>query len=151
MDNDIILDDASQNSQIVITSQAKSFLKETASWAQFLAIIGFIGLGFLVLVGISMNYIMGSLGDTEAFGFYPTTYLTAFYLILALLYFFPVLNLYRFASNTKQALRTNDTQKLTEALGYLKSHYKIIGLITATFMALYILMIVGIGVAGTMF
>ena len=47
-----ILDKDFSNSDLVISTQSKNSLKYTAKWASFLAIVGFVTLGLLVLVGL---------------------------------------------------------------------------------------------------
>ena len=39
-----------QLEQLTLTSASKSFLKETAKWTQFLAILGFVFIGFYARV-----------------------------------------------------------------------------------------------------
>lgn len=40
----------SGNSNLQLTAQSQSFLKETAKWAYFLSILGFVGIGLLILL-----------------------------------------------------------------------------------------------------
>lgn len=126
-----------------ISTQAKSFLRETAKWANFLSILGFIGIGFIVLAIIAFL----SLGTNSIFGNSIDPGLDTFegflvaiiYILVGLFYFFPIYYLNRFAANMKNALNRNDNQRLTEAFGYLKSHYKFIGIFTIIILGIYIL------------
>jgi hypothetical protein len=136
-----ILDDQHSN-QLFITQAAKASLKTAASWSFFLAILGFIGVGFLVLAGLMMGAMSGALSgmlaESGAFPF-PVWILSFFYFAMAALYFFPMLYLFKFASNMKSALASDSTPRLTEAFVNLGRHYKILGIMIIAFFALYIL------------
>ena len=135
------------NFELQFTETAKGFLKETAKWAYFLSIIGFIGVGFLVVFALAIGTMMGaasSFGNSfAAFGAMGATFITVLYLVMAILYFFPVYFLNRFASNLKAAFRDNDTVLLTKSLEFLKSHYKFLGISTIVFIGFYLLAIFG--------
>ena len=48
-------------SQLNINEEIKSYLRETSNWTFFLSILGFIGLGFILLIGIFVTAMSGSL------------------------------------------------------------------------------------------
>lgn len=138
--------------EMKLSESAKDFLKETAKWAYFLSILGFIGIGFIIFAALfagtlfstmsKMNPAMGAMGSS--FGI-----VMAFvYFLIAVLYFFPVYYLNKFALNAKRAFKNNDSETLTTSLEYLKSHYKYIGIMTLVVFSLYLLMFVGMIVAG---
>ena len=133
----------SEPAGLSINDQAFRFLKETAKWCSFLSIIGFIGIGILVIIAIFFGAMMASLssmgssnGLNAALG---GGFFTGLYLIMAALYFFPVYYLYKFSVNMKKALYTNDDDVLATAFEKLKSHYKFLGILTIVILSLYIL------------
>lgn len=139
-------------SKLDISTQAISFLKETAKWAQFLAIVGFIFIGLMVIAAFSMGAIFSSIpmvgssmGDNMLSGF--GWMVTVIYLIFAVIYFMPVYYLFKFSSNMKVAIQNNDTVVMTESFNYLKKHYRFIGILTIIFLSLYLFFIL-IGVLG---
>lgn len=128
------------------------FLKETSKWSYFLAVIGFIGIGLMILVGIIVTVSMGlsSFNSTyQEFGM-NMTYFGLIYIVLAVIYFFPVLYLFNFSRKLKTALASNDMASLTEAFSNLKSHYKFIGILAIVVVSLYILAFVFAIMAGMM-
>ena len=157
MDNPTVLDnDFRSASGLHVDDIAKSYLAETAKWGKFLAIVGFITVGLMVIAAIGMlifGTALSSAPGMEAtpFAAFGGGLFGLFYLLFAAFYFFPSLYLYRFSDRTKRALATNDTPVLTNALGNLKSLYKFIGITTAVFVGLYALglvfMLVGGGIA----
>ncbi|MBF4465609.1 DUF5362 family protein [Flavobacterium sp. LC2016-12] len=138
--------------ELQLDESAKDFLKETAKWAYFLSIIGFVGIGLLVVIAIfagtffslMSNSVPGMAAAGGSFGIM----FSIIYLIMALLYFFPVYFLNKFASNAKKAFRDNDSEALTNSFGYLKSHYKFIGILTVILLALYGVVLVFAVIAG---
>lgn len=120
-----------------ISRQSESFLKETAKWARFLSILGFIGIGLIVLLAFFIGAFMNMMGGGSLP--FPPAIFSFLYLLVAALYFFPVLYLFRFANYTRQALRTGDQATLDDAFSNIKSHYKFIGILAAVFVGLYVL------------
>ena len=72
--------------------------------------------------------------------------MTGIYLVLALIYVFPVLYLFKFSTKMKSPLQTKDNEVLANAFKNLKSHYKFIGVFTIITLSLYILVIVFAGI-----
>lgn len=127
-----------------LSDESRANLNETAGWAKFLAIIGFIAVGFMVLVSFSIGTFFSMMPMSEELPFPPAIF-SVIYLGLALLYFFPVLYLYKFATRMKDALRASSQGALEEALANIKSHYKFLGIMTIVLIGLYVLgFIVGV-------
>ena len=152
MEQDQLLD-TNFSIEFGITSEIRAFLSEIARWANFLAIIGFVIIGLLVLIAIfagSLFSMMSSqVPEAEYIDGYVGGIVTVIYLIFAAIYVFPVLYLYRFASNMKIALRTDNQEALSSSFENLKSHYKFIGIfmmITLGFYAFF-LFLFAIGLA----
>jgi uncharacterized membrane protein len=123
-----------------INDEIKLYLKETAKWAKFLAIIGYIGIGFLVLFSLFMLFGMTALaGMFEAL---PLSLMGIIYLLMALLYYFPVNYLNKFANKAKRALADNDQDEINLAFKNLKSMFKFMGILTIVVLCLYALIIV---------
>lgn len=134
-----------------LSQTAINYLKETAKWAKFLSIVGFVFLGLLGILSFSMIIGFSSMsrfgsgigaGLGVGMGF-------AYFLIIAL-YFFPIYFLYKFSAKTKQALETRNNAMLTEGLENLKSHYKFIGILTIIVLSFYALAI-ALGGLGALF
>lgn len=129
-----------ENFEMQLTSDSKDFLREAAKWAYFLSILGFVFVGLFVIIGLFMGTALSTLSSRSA-GMLPASFFSAIYIIMAALYFFPVLYLYRFGSNVKRAFSSNDTEALTQGLKGLKSHYKFVGILAIIMISFYILAI----------
>lgn len=136
-----------ENFELHLSNQSKEFLRETAKWAYLLAIVGFVFIGLMIVLGIFMGTMMSSLETPASI---PGALLSVFYIGISLVYLFPVLYLYRFASKMKKAFAENNNEDLEEGFKNLKSHYKFIGVATLLLVGIYgILFLVGIFSAAT--
>lgn len=138
--------------ELQFTEQAQRFYSETAKWATFLSIIGFLGSAFMVLIGLVM-FAMGSaigsgMGNSPMAGMFSGGLFGGFYLVFALINFFPAYYMYKFASKAKAALNNNDTATLTESFENLKSYFKFTGIAVIVVIALYALIIIGVVIVG---
>ncbi|MBG7612912.1 hypothetical protein IU405_11705 [Polaribacter sp. BAL334] len=128
--------------ELKLTSEAKGYLKETANWAFFLSIIGFIGIGILVIIALFASTIMGSMPQTQQLPFDMGKMVAIIYLVLAAIYLFPVYYLMQFANKMKAALSLKEDAILTESFQMLKSHYKFMGVFTIIIISLYAMIFV---------
>lgn len=140
--------------ELHLDESAKDFLRETAKWAYFLSILGYIGIGLIVIIAVFAGAIFSTLGSTVpgmgSMGGSLGLMMGVVYFVIAAIYFFPVYYLNKFAVNAKRAFRENDSEALTNSFEYLKSHYKFIGIFTLSIMILYGLILV-FAVLGALF
>ncbi len=70
------------------------------------------------------------------------------YLVMIVVYFFPIYYLFQFSSKMKKAIDQKDTITFAEATGFLKNHFQFIGICAIVVLSLYVLgIVVGIGAA----
>ena len=139
---------------LIIDWRSKEFLKETAKWTKFLAILGFVGIGLMVLGSLVMLFAPSSLMSNGDFPFGGQIFMMLLYLAFAVLYYFPISYLYQFSENTKKAIENNDNNAIRDAFEFLKSHYKFMGILTIILLAFYAIIIfiglIGAGAAAMM-
>jgi hypothetical protein len=132
-----------------INPEMLPILDEMRKWTMFIAIIGFVGIGFLVIMAFSIGTIMEMSQQDMPF---PGYTFTIIYLLLAVLYFFPVLYLYKFSVNLKKSLEDSSSDILLAAFAHLKAHYKFIGILCIIMLTFYVVaFIVGIFGGAMMF
>lgn len=121
--------------------EINDYLLETAKWGKFLAIMGYIGMGFMIIAGIFMmvglSLLKGFSGEVA-----PTSIIGLVYFVIAALYFFPVTYLYRFSTQIKEALYLKNEQSLTYGFQNLKSLFKFMGIFTIVILSIYVLAII---------
>ena len=123
---------------ITITNASQQNLKEAGRWANFLAIVGFVMLGLMVLGAIAM-FALGSilpLGSGVSAGAAGVVYI-----LMAALYFFPTYYLYQFSSKIKVGLKSTSQQDVDEAFQNLKSMFKFVGILMIIVLSIYVIMI----------
>lgn len=145
---------------LTIDANSKSHLGEAAKWAKFLAVVGFIMCALILLLGIFAASFLGMMGNRYGgddfgdsnmgiAGLGPL--LSVIYICIALLYFFPCLFLFRFATFMKKAIAGGEQEILNKSFQNLKIMFRFVGILTIivlTFYAIGLLMMLATGAAG---
>lgn len=146
MEHEII--DNNFGSGTTLSPEAIGYLKTAGKWGKFIAIMGFIGIGLMVLMGVVMGTVLNNIPGAPA-GF-PMAMFSGLYLVLAIINFFPTLYLYRFSSHIVNGLEANSPLDVTTAFSNLKSLLKFIGILIIVIIAIYLLIFIGAILAGSM-
>ncbi|MGA1977713.1 MAG: hypothetical protein ABSG89_07635 [Bacteroidales bacterium] len=120
-------------------------LNTTRKWTMFLSILGFIGIGLIVIIGLGAGIFMTAFKTSHSFLGRSEWLVSFFILVFAVIYFFPVLFLFRFSKYTSNAVQSLDRDEMKKALKNLKSYYVYIGILLIIVLALYVIMIAGMG------
>lgn len=134
---------------LVLNDQAIAALRESAKWCMFLSILGFIGIAFMIIAGLFMSVAMSAMPDNPELGSAMgplgaiKAYFGIMYIVIAALYFFPIYYLFKYATGTKRALESSNSDVLSDALVNLKSHHKFLGITAIVVISLYIVIIIG--------
>ena len=136
--------------QLTLNGRSKSFIRETAKWAKFLSIVGFVGMGLLLIGSFFVGNIYKDLPQAQMLPFDMSIFMTVYFIVIALIYFFPIYYLYQFSIKMKTALLTKNDDTLSDAFEVLKSHYKFIGVFTIIILSLYVLLFL-VGILGAAF
>ena len=115
----------------------KAHLTEAARWARFLAIVGMIGLALMILFGIFGSAMLFSTAGSfdgnygaSGMGAYSSGIFATYMIVIALVYFFPLLYTLRFANKMRTALNANDQQALNTSFQNLNICFRYIGILT---------------------
>lgn len=129
-----------ENESLVITEDIRSYIYETAKWAKFLSIVGFV---FCVLIVICAFFVpavlssMASMGRPNPLAGVGSAAITIIYLLIGLLYFYPSLMLFKYATAAQKAVLFLDQQSLGEAMSKMKSFFKFWGILTVIIIGFY--------------
>lgn len=126
---------------LTINNEINAYLLETAKWGKFLAIIGYIGMAFMVLAGLFFMVGFSALSEFTKMPF-PIGSFGLIYILIAVIYYFPVSFLHKFSDQAKQAVIMNDQGLLNSGFGNLKSLFKFMGIFTIVVISLYALILV---------
>ncbi|HMI06586.1 MAG TPA: DUF5362 family protein [Flavobacterium sp.] len=145
-------ENVSFGSEMRLNSEALNFIRESAKWCYFLAIIGFVMIAFMLLAAVFMGSIMSmgnALGGQSNAMLGPMQgMLSVIYVVIAVIYFFPIYYLFKYASDMKAALGDQNEDLLTNAFGYLKSHHKFLGIMAIVVLSFYVLAFIGVALVG---
>jgi hypothetical protein len=119
-------------------------LQQTQPWVRFLAIMGFVAAGFMVLVGVTAGVAGAVTGRLETLG------LMVVYPIVAVFYVFPSMFLLRYADRIRTFVASGLEQDLASALDAQRSFWKFAGIFTIVSVVFGILATVLAMIAGIM-
>lgn len=136
-----------------LNENSKSYLRQTVRWTNFLAILGFISTGFMILFALLM--ILGGGAISQYSSQFPIQGMAmgyslfgVIYLAVAALYFYPIFCLYKFGRLMKYGILSENEVQITEAFRYQRNMYRFMGIMMVVVIGLYALMIISLGFAG---
>lgn len=138
MDN--ILDQLPEEKSTVWNEEISGYLLETSKWGKFLAIVGYVGMGLLILLAIVMMVGLSAMSGMMGTGF-PMGLVGLVYIVLAVLYYFPVTYLYRFSVQIKQGIYSKEEATITTAFQNMKSLFRFMGIMTIVILSIYALVL----------
>ena len=131
-----------------VTPAMVEHLARTKPWVRLMAIVGFIGTAFLLIGAIGLM-VAGSaspaLGGRGAL-------LGGLYLVLALVYVYPSVLLFRYASAVGRLVDSRNLGHMESALALQRSFWRLLGILTIAMLVVYVVAIVAlvaVGVATT--
>ncbi|MBV4357019.1 hypothetical protein [Pinibacter aurantiacus] len=131
---------------LTIDTQSDRYLRETAKWNKFLAILCFIFGGLIILGGLYSAFSASFTGrnSSMAYALGGGVVVFLYISILATLTILPNIYRFRFASQVLQALDTNDQVLLTSSFGNLKTFFRFYSIIIIVLIAFYVFAIFAI-------
>jgi hypothetical protein len=138
-----------ENRTIEIDAQTLTQLNKTRKWAMFLAIIGFIFLGMIIVFGLLAGTFFKIFSSDDGGNKLPGYLSFVPVVVVAIVYFFPVLFLFRFSKRTALAITTLEKRQFFLAIKNLKLYFAYIGIliIIVLFIYFFALFIAGSSVA----
>lgn len=117
-----------------LESRTREYLTTAGKWGKFLAILGFIGCGLILIIamiGLSMAR------STNM------PWVILIYIAIAILYYLPSLYLYRFSAAAIDTGQTGSSTDLEEAMLNLKKFLKFVGIFVIFIISIYIIIFIG--------
>jgi len=136
LENNVVAENSAMSN-----AQISECLMETSKWGKFLAILGYVLMGFLVLLALVTIVGFSFMAKAAGKGV-PTFWIGLVYIVFAGIYYIPVTYLYRFSVQMKQAIQTNDESLYASGFQNLKSLFKFTGIFTIVILSLYALILV---------
>lgn len=137
--------------ELGVSEKAMADFKQSARWGTFLAVVGFVLSGFMVLAALVMLLLAGRIPSSQLRGLpFDTSVFAIIYLLMAVFYFFPNLYLIQYSSKMKNAIDQKDSNLLEQSAKNLKNMFQFVGISTIVVIVLYIVLIMFAAVAGTL-
>jgi len=131
-----------ETKKIEIDHEIISNLNSTRKWTMFLAILGFIFLGFIIVFGLIAGTFLSTFKSNEVNLGIPESLMIILFIVIAAIYFFPVYFLFQFSRHTSKAVETLDKQDLNKAVKNLKAYFTYIGIMAIVVISIYIMAII---------
>ncbi|RYD21992.1 MAG: hypothetical protein EOP88_09525 [Verrucomicrobiaceae bacterium] len=130
-----------------ITDGVVRELAGTKPWVRFLSVLMFIGTGLMVLLAIMMIVMGGAMAQAAPSNPFIAGGAGAFvggiYLVMALLYVYPAIRLWKYASRISELMQSATSFSLEAALREQRKFWKFFGILALILVSLYALIIVG--------
>lgn len=120
--------------ELKVTEEIRSYLYETTKWANFLAIVGFVTTGFLLIIAFAIYrsvktnlqqaVVLSLLGDVK-----DRAQIIVFLIIYAFAILYPSMLLFKFSKQGKLGILHGDQEALNQSLARIKSLFKYYGII----------------------
>lgn len=123
-----------------VDEQSSYYLKETAKWAKFLGVVGLVFTG-LFIIGAFAFIVYAFQSESGAFNSIGVAPLFA-YMILILIYVYPIYSIFAFGKKMKQALTSHNQILLNSSLKNLKNSFLFMGITTLIFIFFYLIIFV---------
>jgi small-conductance mechanosensitive channel len=139
MEENDIIDDQVLADNNLLTSLALDHLKEMRKWTNFLAIVGFILSGIIIVFGLFAGTLFQSLNELSVTPF-PMGLLGLIYIAMGVLYLIPAYQLYKFSQQMKLALESKQSDFFTTSFNHLRKMFKFLGILMVIVLSLYAVM-----------
>jgi uncharacterized membrane protein YjgN (DUF898 family) len=149
------MENLQENRKIEIGQESLGYLNTTRKWTMFFAILGFIFLGLMLIIGLLAgsfltaftSKIPGAEGveGVKLAGGFTSVLMFIILLVFAIIYFFPILYLLRFSTHTAKAVANLDQHEMQLAFKNLKSYWVYLGILVIIMLVIYFIVFIVAG------
>lgn len=106
-------------------------------WTTFLSVLGFILIGLFIIAGLATGMFLTTFSTTKAFLGIPESMVIILLFVAGAISLFPVVFLFRFSKNIRDAVQNNDQQKLDRGIRNLRKYFTFIGILVIIAITVY--------------
>jgi hypothetical protein len=132
--------------ELQVNAPVQKYLLETARWAKFLAIVGFVFCGLMVVLGFFIPSVIMKIPpyNTLPQNFTATmaTVMSVVYVFIALLLLLPCTYLLRYSLKIQSSFHEESQETFESALRHLRSLFRFYGILVIALLSLYLLIFV---------
>lgn len=143
---DVLWTKSEEPQKMNVSETGLEYLKQTADWTKFMAVLGFISLGMMIFSGgilatlsgvlpsgNELSYAYNDLGEN---GMMITGIL---YVALGALMIIPYAYLNKFSNTCRNAIRNQEEQLLEDSFYFMKAYWKFLGIFTIAMISLMLI------------
>lgn len=128
--------------KIEIEQESLKNLDIARKWTMFLAILGFIFLGLLIIIGVIAGTFLSVFDSGESGLGLPESVVLILFIVITATNFLPVFYLFRFSKYTAHAVISKDRKELTKAFKNLKYFFIYLGILLIVIFSIYITVLI---------
>lgn len=132
--------------QLLVTEEIRSYIYDIAKWANFLAIVGFVIAGFMLLAALTLGTAINTNPEIAkmlgALGNMGVTAITIVFIAYGLAIFYPSLLMFSYAKQAKLGVLYGEQEALNNALGRMRSLFKYWGIIVILLIAINVFSVI---------
>jgi len=132
--------------ELKLTELTKTSLLKAMKWLKFFAVLGVIGI--IIILAFAVFFLVTPAAFQTAELASASWIVAALYVVIALIYIYPVKKAFSIVSNTRKAIETNDQMILEKTAADFHALLKFCGIITIIVLVLYVLIIIGAATVG---
>jgi hypothetical protein len=136
------MDSNPETRKMEIGQDTLKHLNTLRKWTMFLAVIGFIFLGLIIILGLITGTFLTAFNISEKAPGIPDALVLASFIGLALITFFPVFFLFRFSKLTYSAISKYDPKEMHRAIKSLKRFFLYISILLILTILIYIIALI---------
>ncbi len=126
------MESLNQSKPLELTNNCLGHINETRKWTLFISILGFIFMGFCIVL-IPIIFATTGLSGIHRTGLFTVGPM----ILMTIFYFFPIYYLLKFSINSKKAILDSDGLLLEAAFRFLKLHYRFMGVLVIVVIVVY--------------
>jgi hypothetical protein len=139
------MENPQEQAMIEIGHDTLKHLNTLRKWTMFLAVIGFIFFGLIIILGLITGTFLTAFNLSSKTQGIPDALVIAAFIAFALMNFFPVYFLFSFSKHTSFALAKHDRKEMHIAIKFLKRFFIYIGVFLIVVLTVYIASLVMAG------
>lgn len=139
------MDPKTENVKLEFEPKTLRYLNKSRKWAMFLSIIGFIINGLIIILGLLAGAFLTIFETDQTDSLIPEHLYITIVFFLALIFFFPLLSLFRYSKHTYRAVKSLNPKDFQKAFRNLKSFFVFIGILIIILLILYVGVLIAVG------
>ena len=131
------METSAEERKLEIGSDTLKNLNTIRIWTTFLSVLGFILIGLFIIAGIVTGMFLTTFSTTKAALCIPESLVIILLFVAGAISLFPVVFLFRFSKNIRDAVQNNDQQKLDRGIRNLRKYFTFIGILVIIAITVY--------------